>query len=549
MDVICVFDANLRPFCTDFHVRFQSRYVDEATVAILGLNDVPALGEVHPAFPVVDGQRISDSTMKAHLSGQPTQRNDHVQISVNGKNLPDVKAFIGEEHYLYFYDVETTQHSRTPSSNILSMFDLKMGKNNVTCIHFGSNLFKEFNIWRLERTDSLIVMDIDGTITKSDITGYIQTVYMGLFSHIHDGIVPFLNTLKDRYHYTIVYLTARPLIHQKETRMLLEGIKDSNGHTMPDGPLFPSKDKLLAALYREVISKTTVKMKSAVLVEINRVFRRAGCPRITPFVLGVGNKEGDAFAYNLAGLNAEHILLIDKNSMIEVWKHKQLQAMKHTNVSNDNTLQSQSTHSGSAVNSNVKSSRAGVPLVKAVSLSGGERFAVKDGVKGDVIATVTTSGDYLSSTKQSSQLDHSKSNDASDAAATATAMSEDEELYVRDNNHSAHSSVNLTGNISITNHDYFGINNLSNKSGLDISVGIADESGENSANLVTRDESASASFPPAERGGIWGFMKRSVTISNVDGLQTSQYANKHVYHSYSDDRLMEYVHRLSGAKV
>ena len=534
MDVICVFDANLRPFCTDFHVRFQSRYVDETTVSILGLGDVPSLDEVHPVFPVVDGQRISDSAMNAHLHGQPSQRNDHVQISVNGKNLPDVKAFIGEEQFLYFYDTESAKHSRTPTSSILKKFELRMGKNNVTCIHFGSNLFKEFNIWRLDCSSSLVVMDIDGTITKSDITGYIQTVYMGLFSHVHDGIVPFLNTLKERYNYTIVYLTARPLIHQKETRLLLEGIKGPDGSTMPDGPLFPSKDKLLAALYREVISKTTVKMKSAVLVEINRVFRRAGCNRITPFVLGVGNKEGDAFAYNLAGLNAEHILLIDKSSKIEVWKHKQLQTMKHIRASESDALQSHITHNSRPVGDSVGArSRAGVaPLVKAVSLSGGETFAVKDELNGTLIATVTTSGKYSDSAPSSDTSEKDVDANGSTGHGSLDMATSDQGAFSSssDNNGPEQSSVNLAGSIKITDYDYFGVQQTFHESG---------EGGTT--------EQLSTSFPPEKRG-IWGFMKRSNTVSNVDvnALQVSTYVNNHVYQSYNDSRLMEYVHHLSA---
>lgn len=540
MDVICVFDANLRPFCTDFHVRFQSRYVDEATVSILGLSDVPALDEVHPVFPVVDGQRISDSAMNAHLHGQPSQRNDHVQISVNGKNLPDVKAFIGEEQFLYFYDTESAKHSRTPTSSILKKFELRMGKNNVTCIHFGSNLFKEFNIWRLDCSTSLVVMDIDGTITKSDITGYIQTVYMGLFSHVHDGIVPFLNTLKERYNYTIVYLTARPLIHQKETRLLLEGIKGPDGSTMPDGPLFPSKDKLLAALYREVISKTTVKMKSAVLVEINRVFRRAGCNRITPFVLGVGNKEGDAFAYNLAGLNAEHILLIDKSSKIEVWKHKQLQTMKHHHTSGSDALQSHSTHNSRPIGDSVgeRSRTAVAPLVKAVSLSGGEKFAVKDEQNGTVIATVTTSGNYLDSAPSSGKTGYAVEANGSPANGSIAGATFDEGAFSSssDKNCPEQSSVNLAGSIKITDYDYFGVQQAT----PEVLNGVESGGGGTA-------EHVSTSFPPEKRG-IWGFMKRSNTVSNVDvnSLQVSTYVNNHVYQSYNDRRLMEYVHHLSA---
>lgn len=328
MDVICVYDDNGMPHCTDFHVKFKSPLLDDATIAVLGLSEdaIRNTDQQDSVFPVVSPGEIEQAATRAHMMGQAMQRNDFVQIQCNDKIIPEITAFIGEELFLHFLDREDGSFSKTPSASIINKLELKMGKNSITCIHFGSTLVKEFNIWRFDKNQQLVIMDIDGTITKSDITGYIQTVYMGMFSYIHDGIVPFLNSLKDAYKYAFIYLTARPLIHQKETRQLLQGIKDG-AFTMPDGPLFPSKDRMMVALYREMISKTTMQLKTEILTSIKQVFLRAGCRNISPFALGIGNKEADALAYNLAGLNAENILLIDKQSRIEVWKYKQLLAL------------------------------------------------------------------------------------------------------------------------------------------------------------------------------------------------------------------------------
>lgn len=323
-----MFDDGGTPHCTDFHIKFKSPLVDDATIAVLGLNeDVMRNHEQQDSvFPIIEASEIEQAATRAHMMEQPMQRNDYVQIQCNDKILPEITAFIGEELFLHFLDREDGSFSKTPSASIIHKLDLKMGKNSITCIHFGSTLTKEFNIWRFDKNQQLVIMDIDGTITKTDITGYIQTVYMGLFSYIHEGIVPFLNALKDSYKYSFIYLTARPLIHQKETRQLLQGIKDGS-FTMPDGPLFPSKDRMMVALYREMISKTTMQLKTEILNSIKQVFTRAGCRKMSPFALGIGNKEADALAYNLAGLNAESILLIDKHSRIEVWKYKQLMSL------------------------------------------------------------------------------------------------------------------------------------------------------------------------------------------------------------------------------
>ena len=326
MDVLCVFNSDGKPHCTEFYIKFKSPLVDEIAVSALGLHD--EAGPSDQLFPETDYNRIIEAAQLAHQLGHPTHRSERVQITCNGHICSNVIACVGEEQLVHFYDPEEGVYTRTPSSNVLRNFELKLGKNIVNCIHLGSNLFREFNIWRYELGQRLVIMDIDGTITKSDVTGYIQTVYLGMFSYIHDGIVPFLNALTESHGYAILYLTARPLGHQRETKQLLERVSDSTGRHLPEGPLFPSKDRMLAALYREVVSKTTMQMKTAVLVAISRVFARAGSTKRTPFALGIGNKEADALAYNLAGLNAEHILLIDKSSRIDVWKHMSLAKLR-----------------------------------------------------------------------------------------------------------------------------------------------------------------------------------------------------------------------------
>lgn len=332
MDVICVFDAEGTPYCTEFYIKFKSPLVDEAALSTLGAHEDAGL--IDMVFPTEEHEATAlNSAAKAHQNEHPLQRSDYVQISCNGRICNEVRAFVGKDYMLHFFDEIDGSYAPTPSPNVLKCMYLSLGKNIISCIHFGSNLAREFSIWRYESSDRLVIMDIDGTITKSDVTGYIQTVYMGLFSYVHDGIVPFMNALKNIYGLSPLYLTARPLAHQRETKRLLEGVKDRSGQRLPDGPLLPNKDRLLAALYREMISKTTMELKTHILNAVSRVFGMAGCTRRTPFALGIGNKEADAQAYNLAGLNAESILLINKASRIEVWKYQHLAKMGFTGPS------------------------------------------------------------------------------------------------------------------------------------------------------------------------------------------------------------------------
>jgi phosphatidate phosphatase PAH1 len=213
-----------------------------------------------------------------------------------------------------------------------------------------------FHVWLYGPQDRLVIVDIDGTITKSDVTGYIQTVYFGKYSYIHRGIVEFLTYLVQQQHCHIVYLTARPNAHRKPTTDLLQGVKQKSNNQsskshkslqgvdavdslvlddqqlstalcqLPEGPLLMNKDRIMTALYREVILKDTMMSKVDILEQINDAFRAAGMTDISPYVWGIGNKEHDAVAYNSCGVSADRILIINPSSELSVWKQAHLKA-------------------------------------------------------------------------------------------------------------------------------------------------------------------------------------------------------------------------------
>jgi len=344
MDAICVFDELGRPHCTEFHIKIKPPPLEQVALAVLGLRDdasgkngaTSSMSVQKDGFPVmsqVDIEHVAQNDLNSKLpagfaaSDGNDPDNNLVRIFCNGRLCSNITAFVGEENFVIFFDTAAHTYGHSPSMGDLQSMDLQMGRNDIRVEHPASAIEKSFHVWRYSIDANLVIMDIDGTITKSDVAGYIQTVYLGLFSYIHEGLVPFMNILQESFNYHIIYLTSRPFIHRRETRKLLEGIRGENGLSMPDGPLFPSKDKVLAALYREVIAKTTMQLKSSRLNAISSVFRAAGSERICPYALGIGNKEADALAYNLAGVPAERILLIDPTSKIEVWKYKQLEIM------------------------------------------------------------------------------------------------------------------------------------------------------------------------------------------------------------------------------
>ncbi len=171
--------------CTEFYVKFKSSLIDEGTAAIMGINAEGLYNQSSNVFQDEDGsENILPSTPKD--GNVPPPEPDWVDILCNKHKCEGVIAYIGKGKLLHFYDPVTAKYSVTPSQAMMLSFNLEFGKNHIVCWHRSTGIAKEFNIWKYHSTEKLVIMDIDGTITKSDITGYIQTVYMGMYSHVHE---------------------------------------------------------------------------------------------------------------------------------------------------------------------------------------------------------------------------------------------------------------------------------------------------------------------------------------------------------------------------
>lgn len=70
-------------------------------------------------------------------------------------------------------------------------------------------------IFLWDYTEKIVISDIDGTITKSDIAGQL------LNNYIHLGVTKLFNAIYQR-NYKIVYLTARAIGQYSQTTKFLE---------------------------------------------------------------------------------------------------------------------------------------------------------------------------------------------------------------------------------------------------------------------------------------------------------------------------------------
>ena len=145
-------------------------------------------------------------------------------------------------------------HSSSPSHHILKEMNLKKGQNRVSFYAKSLDCSANFNVFLWDIRTPIIVCDIDGTLTKSDVRGYMETVYLKRYSYVHSGAVSLIKSLESKYNCNIVYLTTRPIEHQSETKQFLEKL-EQDGILLPRGPLFTNKKFIGNVLYDEIFVK------------------------------------------------------------------------------------------------------------------------------------------------------------------------------------------------------------------------------------------------------------------------------------------------------
>lgn len=148
----------------------------------------------------------------------------------------------------------------------------------------------EANIFLWEHDDTLIVSDIDGTITKSNARGAIDTIVTVKYQHVHHSICNLLHRLATQPKTHIVYITSRPLSLASSTRKFLDHVRQEEAR-LPQGPVLGFAGKFSQLLLMELVSKTTHHFKSEILwKQIVQPFRKANNKRNDQlFLAGFGN--------------------------------------------------------------------------------------------------------------------------------------------------------------------------------------------------------------------------------------------------------------------
>uniref|UniRef100_A0A672Q0W1 phosphatidate phosphatase n=1 Tax=Sinocyclocheilus grahami TaxID=75366 RepID=A0A672Q0W1_SINGR len=201
---------------------------------------------------------------------------------------------------------------RLSSSQIASL-KLKEGPNDVTfsiTTQYQGTCRCEGTIYLWNWDDKVIISDIDGTITKSDVFGQILPQFGKDWTH--QGIAKLYHSVAEN-GYKFLYCSARAIGMADMTRGYLQWVNDG-GIILPRGPLMLSPSSLFSAFHREVIEKKPEIFKIECLTDIKNLF----LPNKHPFYAAFGNRTNDVFAYKEVGVPLCRIFTVNpKGELIQ----------------------------------------------------------------------------------------------------------------------------------------------------------------------------------------------------------------------------------------
>lgn len=257
------------------------------------------------------GKRGDDPDVKNNSVNNEQQPKDQQQQSPNvtmstDKSMDDV--------------CEKYRKSLRLTSEQIESLNLQEGMNevefSVTTAYQGTSRCKCY-IFRWKHDDKVVISDIDGTITKSDVLGHILPMVGKDWAQW--GVAQLFTKIEEN-GYKLLYLSARAIGQSRATREYLQSICQGDVK-LPDGPLLLNPTSLISAFHREVIERKPEQFKIACLSDIQALFPQ------NPFYAGYGNRINDVWAYRAVGIPIMRIFTINPKGEL---KHELTQTLKST---------------------------------------------------------------------------------------------------------------------------------------------------------------------------------------------------------------------------
>ncbi|KAM3340138.1 phosphatidate phosphatase PAH1 isoform X1 [Capsicum galapagoense] len=215
--------------------------------------------------------------------------------------------------------------TNNPTSDQITSLNLKEGQNMVTFI-FSTRVLGEqkveSHIYLWKWNSKIVISDVDGTITKSDVLGQFMPLVGKDWTHF--GTARLFSAIKEN-GYQLLFLSARAIVQAYLTKNFLFNLKQ-DGKTLPTGPVVISPDGLFPALYREVIRRAPHEFKIACLEDIKALFPQDH----NPFYAGFGNRDTDEFSYRKIGIPKGKIFIINPKGEVSI--NNQIDVKSYTSL-------------------------------------------------------------------------------------------------------------------------------------------------------------------------------------------------------------------------
>ncbi|CAN0926706.1 Phosphatidate phosphatase PAH1 [Linum grandiflorum] len=207
------------------------------------------------------------------------------------------------------------QYVRTnvPTSEQIASLNLKDGQNLIK-FSFSTRVLGtqqvDAHIYLWKWNARIVISDVDGTITKSDVLGQFMPLVGKDWSQ--SGVATLFSAIKEN-GYQLLFLSARAIVQAYLTRSFLFNLKQ-DGKTLPTGPVVISPDGLFPSLYREVIRRAPHEFKIACLEDIRKLFPAD----YNPFYAGFGNRDTDELSYRKIGIPKGKIFIINPKGEVAI---------------------------------------------------------------------------------------------------------------------------------------------------------------------------------------------------------------------------------------
>ncbi|KAJ4795915.1 Phosphatidate phosphatase [Rhynchospora pubera] len=203
--------------------------------------------------------------------------------------------------------------ANTPTNEQIASLNLKEGQNMVAFSFSTRVLGKQevdAHIYLWKWNARIVISDVDGTITKSDVLGQFMPLVGKDWTQ--SGVARLFCAIKEN-GYQLLFLSARAIVQAYLTRNFLLNLKQ-DGKALPSGPVVISPDGLFPSLYREVIRRAPHEFKIACLEDIKALFPSD----YNPFYAGFGNRDTDELSYRKIGIPKGKIFIINPKGEVAI---------------------------------------------------------------------------------------------------------------------------------------------------------------------------------------------------------------------------------------